>query len=146
MKNRKTFYKTQTVSRPRKFFSPSSNKISDVFWTKLYCKMSGLFCQFLLTLRLWLWNKKNSDDVHWNVWTKVVLEISFSKKELQIWDFEVFIFWSKLRFLGKALRRFSQCFFLFFIVDQPWWTTFFLSTPTIKNLPTVLGYDVLFAN
>ena len=113
MKNRKTFYKTQTVSRPRKFFSPSSNKISDVFWTKLYCKMSGLFCQFLLTLRLWLWNKKNSDDVHWNVWTKVVLEISFSKKELQIWDFELFIFWSKFLFLGNALGRFSQCFYNF---------------------------------
>ena len=38
-------------------------------------------------------------------------EIIFFKKELQIWDFESFIFWSKFRFFGTAFGRFSKRFF-----------------------------------
>ena len=52
-------------------------------------------------------------------------EIMFSKKEFQIWDFESFIFWSKFLFWGgTTLGRFSQCFFIFFFIGQPWWPTF----------------------
>ena len=44
-------------------------------------------------------------------------EIIFSKKE----------FWSKYRYiLGTALGRFSQCFFLVFVVGRPYWLTFLL--------------------
>ena len=50
------------------------------------------------------------------MWTKVVRPKKyFQKKNLnQIWDFESFVFWSKFRFWGVGLGRFSQCFFLFF--------------------------------
>ena len=41
-------------------------------------------------------------------------EIIFSKKELQIRDFESFIFWFTFHFMGTALGRFSQSFFFFF--------------------------------
>ena len=49
-------------------------KTSEILWVKLYCKMCDLFCQFLLALRLSARKseiKKNSDDVHWNVWTNI---------------------------------------------------------------------------
>ena len=60
--------------------------------------------------------KKKTDDVHWNVRTnikKLYAKIIFSKKEFEIWDFELFL-------EGIALGRFSQRFFLkFFVVGQP---------------------------
>ena len=37
-------------------------------------------------------------------------EIMFSKKELQIWDFQSFIFWSKIRFWGTSFRIFYLIF------------------------------------
>ena len=49
-------------------------KISEIIWAKLYCKMCDLFCQFLLPLTLSARKseiKKNSDDIHWNVWTNI---------------------------------------------------------------------------
>ena len=45
-----------------------------VFSAKLFCKMSHLFRWFLLVLRFSARNskiKKNSDDLHWNVWTNI---------------------------------------------------------------------------
>ena len=42
-----------------------------------------------------------------------MLEMIFSKKEFQIWDFESFIFWSKFHFLGDCFRVFQPVFFLF---------------------------------
>ena len=45
-------------------------KMSEVFWVKLYCKMSDLFLWFLLALRFSATNSgiKKADDVHvWNV-------------------------------------------------------------------------------
>ena len=56
-------------------------------------------------------------------------EIIFSKKkkEFQIWDFESFIFWSNFFFRKLAIAK-------FFFVSQPWWLTFILRSPTIKNL------------
>ena len=59
-------------------------------------------------------------------------EITFSKKEFQIWEFESFyilIFWSKFHFLGDCFRALKSVLFLFFIVGQPWWPTFLLSPP-----------------
>ena len=50
-------------------------KISEIFWAKMYCKMGGLSRWFLLGLRISAINsgiKIKSDDVHWNVWNKVV--------------------------------------------------------------------------
>ena len=61
-----------------------------------------------------------------------------SKDKIQIWSFESFTFWSKFHFFGSVLRRFSQCNFKFFVVNQPWWPTFLLSPRTMKSLPTVL--------
>ena len=57
-------------------------------------------------------------------------EIIFSKKEFQMWYFESFIFWSKYHYiLGTALGRFSQFFFLVFVVGRPYWLTFLPSPP-----------------
>ena len=41
-------------------------------------------------------------------------KIIFFKEELQIGEFESYIFWSKFRIFGTALERFRQCFFLIF--------------------------------
>ena len=45
-------------------------KMSEVFWAKLYCKMSDLFRWFLLALRFSATNSgiKKADNVHWNAW------------------------------------------------------------------------------
>ena len=51
-----------------------------------------------------------------------------------------FIFWSKYRFFGTAVGRFSQCFFLFFVVGQSWWPIF--QPLTIKKHPTAIKGDV----
>ena len=84
-------------------------KMSVDFWAKLYCKMSDLFWWFSLALRfsatnsgkkkLWRYLKERVD---WRCTPETV----FWKKELQIWDFELFIFWSKFRFLGDCFRTF----------------------------------------
>ena len=42
-----------------------------------------------------------------------MLEIIFSKKEFQMWDFESFIFWSKFRCFGYCFRTFQSVFFFF---------------------------------
>ena len=60
------------ISSPKRI---EIRKMSEVFWAKLYCKMSDLFRWFLLALRFSATNsgiKKTSDDVHCNVRTKVV--------------------------------------------------------------------------
>ena len=49
-------------------------KMGEVFWAKLYCKMSDFFRYFLLALRLSARKsdiKNNSDNVHWNVWANI---------------------------------------------------------------------------
>ena len=103
-------------------------KNSETFWAKRYCKISDLFCWFLLVLRLSARRSaiKKNFDAHWNIWIKIKTR-----------DFDSFIFWSKFRFFGEiALGCFSQCFFLFFAVDQPWWPTHFYSTPYPPSLPS----------
>ena len=42
-------------------------------------------------------------------------KIIFFKEELQIGEFESYIFWSKFRIFGTALERFRQCFFFNFL-------------------------------
>ena len=90
-------------------------KMSEVFWAKLYCKMSDLFLWFLLALRFYATNSGIKIRFWWCPVERVDYSctpgIIFSKKGLQIGDFESFIFWSKFRFLGYALRCFGQCFF-----------------------------------
>ena len=81
-------------------------KTSEAFWVELYCKMSHLFCKFLLT---------------WDF----LLEILKLKDKLQIWDFESVIFWSKFFFFVTA-----SVILKFFFIGQPWWPTFVLSTPS----------------
>ena len=62
------------------------------------------------------WNKQNSDDVHWNVWTKVVRPKKYFRKlnyryEIlnQLYFGPSFVFWR------TALGHFSQrfCFLIF---------------------------------
>ena len=74
-------------------------KMSEVFWAKLYCRISDLFSSFLKSV----------------LYTGTCGRILFSKKEFQIWDFESHIFWSSFVFQGTALGRFSHFFFFFFI-------------------------------
>ena len=85
----------------------------------------------------WLWDfllenlkiKKNSDDVHWNMWTNTkALHTRNNILKKRILNMRFWIIYI-LGFLGNALRRFSQCFFLLFVVGQPWWPTFLLSLP-----------------
>ena len=51
-------------------------KMSEDFWAKLYCKISDLFSSFCYLWDFLLENlklkKRNSDDVHWNVWTNII--------------------------------------------------------------------------
>ena len=113
--------------------------MSEVFWAKLYCKMSDL-CDFLLkNLKL----KKISDDVHWNVWTNIkksyVRKNIFKKnskyevfKHLYFVD-PNFVFWE------TVLGCFSQCFFLSIFWRRPTMVADnFTQPPTIKMLPTAL--------
>ena len=67
----------------------------------------------------WIWgflledqkNKKNSDNIHWNLWTNIKKLYSlnrnnnFKKKEFQIWGFESFTFWSKFSSLGDCFLK-----------------------------------------
>ena len=104
-------------------------KISEIFWAKLYCKMCDLFCQFLLPLRLSARkseNKKNSDDIHWNVWTNIktlYARNNIFKKIIPNMRFLNHLYFGANFFFG------GDSFRAFFVVGQPWWSTFLLSRP-----------------
>ena len=79
--------------------------------------MSDLFGWFLLALRFSATNSgiNKTDDVHWNVRTKVVRPKKYLRKKN--YKYEIlnhlyfgpsFVFW------GTALGRFTQCFFFNF--------------------------------
>ena len=98
-------------------------KMSEVFWAKLYCKISDILSTFY---RLWDFllenlklRKKNSDDVHWKVWMnniKLYARNNIIKKGIPHMRFyESLIFWSSFVFQGTGLGRFSQCFFFFYL-------------------------------
>ena len=85
-------------------------KVSEGFWAKLHCKWVIFSASFR-----WLWDfllenlklKKNSDNVHWNVWTNIkelYAQNNIFKKRIPNMRFESFIFWSKFRFLGDCIR------------------------------------------
>ena len=123
------------------------HKMNKFFWAKLYCKMSDFIATFC-----WLWDlllenlklEKNSDHVHWNVQTnikKLYARNNVSKKEFQIWDFESFIFFSKVDFWRTSLERFSQCFFSIFCHRPTIVADIFTQPPTIKKLSTTLCID-----
>ena len=91
-------------------------KMRQVFWMKLYCKVSGLFLLFF-----WLWY--------------FLLENLKLKNKLQIWGFEWFNFWSKFRFLGLCRGILPNVILEFFVISQLWWPTFLLSSSTSPPLP-----------
>ena len=89
------------------------HKMSEVFWAKLYCKMSNLFWQSLLALRLSAKKseiKKNSDDVHSKMWTNITKLYArkkrfFSKKKnlnMRFWIIYILV----QIFLGDYFRAF----------------------------------------
>ena len=93
--------------------------MSNVFWAKLYCKISGLFASFC-----WLWDfllenlklKRNFDDVRWNVWMnikKLYAQNNMFKKRIPNMIFWVIYILAQISILGTALGRFSQFFFNF---------------------------------
>ena len=61
------------------------------------------------------------------IWKRYMPEIKFSKKELQIWDF-IWIIYIYFVLLESALGRLGQIIFNFFVIRQPWWPTFLLSS------------------
>ena len=85
--------------------------------------MSDIFSWFLLALRFSATNSgiKNSDDVHWNVWTKVVRPKKyFQKKNYKYGILNHLYFGPSFVVWGTALGRFSQFLFLFVVLGQPW--------------------------
>ena len=59
-------------------------KMSEVFWAKLYYKMSDLFSLVFIGVQTFcykFWNNKNSDDVHRNVGNKAVRPKQFFQKK-----------------------------------------------------------------
>ena len=113
--------------------------MSEVFWAKLYFKISDLLSTFC-----WLWhflleNLKSKKTLMISTGTcgrilySCMPKIIFSKKEFPIWDFESLIFWLSFVFHETALGRFSQSFF---VVGQPWWPTFLLN-PTTTTTTTI---------
>ena len=71
-------------------------KISEIFWVKLFCKMSHLFCQFLLPLRF---SARKS-------------EIERQNSKMRFW---ISYFLVQISFWGTVLVGFSQCNFKIFL-------------------------------
>ena len=91
-------------------------------------------------------NKNNSDDVHWNVWTKVVGPKKYFQKEN--YKYEVLnhlSFGTSFVFLGITLGCFSQFFLLFSSLVKYGSQNFDWDSPTttIKKLPTNLILQIL---
>ena len=97
----------------------------------------------------WLWDfliedlklKRNSDDVHWNVWRnikKLYAQNNIFKKGIPNMAFWVIL---AISYFGPNFD-FGDCFygvfFLIFVVGQSWWPTFSIRFPTTKKLPTAL--------
>ena len=75
---------------------------NNVFWTKLFCKMSDLFASIC-----WLWDflPKNLKLVN----------------KLKIWCLESFIFWCKFRFFVTVLGHFSHIILNFLLSANHSW-------------------------
>ena len=122
------------------FLTPNSNMLAGkfvssegslaVFWEHLIFNFKTVQ---LRKISFWLvfigfeifcykfWNKQNSDDVHWNVWTKVVHpKKMFRKKNYKYEIFNHLYFGPSFVFWRTALGSFSQC--VFFSIFRPWST------------------------
>ena len=93
---------------------------------KLYCKISDLFCWFLLALRFSATNSgmKKTDNVHWTCGNNI-----FKKKSYKYQILNHLYFGPSFVFRGTALGRFSQCFFFNFLPSVNHGFRRFYSTP-----------------
>ena len=67
-------------------------------------------------LKIWKL-ENNSDDAHWNVWTNIktlYAQNNIFKKRVPNMRFWIIYILIQISFLGTALGRFIQCFFLIF--------------------------------
>ena len=115
-----------------------SNELRLVKWMRFFERNCIVKWVIFFASFCWLWDfllenlkiKKNSDDVHWIVWTNTCMPvIIFSKKRILNMRFWIIYILVQVSFLGTALRHFSQCFFLVFVACQPWWPTFYFLWP-----------------
>ena len=122
-------------------------KTSKVFWAKLYCKMSDIFCYFLLALRL----SARKSDIKKNLWCPLehpneykrvaYVKKYFQKKTSKHEILNHLYFGPNFVILGTALRCFSQSFLGFFLPLVNYGGRHFYSGPppspavTIKKLP-----------
>ena len=70
-------------------------KLSEIFWVKLYCKMSDLFLLVFVGLRLStkkIWNKK-TNDFHWNVWTNIKMLFPRNNNFKKSFKWQITRFW-----------------------------------------------------
>ena len=104
----------------------SNTRQRDVCWK--ICKViketfSLEICK--LKKKLWCCSLKRVDE-----YKNVVCPKYYFQKKNSKYDILNHLYFGPNFVLGTALRRFSQCiFFLFFVIDQPWWPTFLPSPP-----------------
>ena len=92
-----------------------SSKLSFLEWVRFFEQNCIVKCVIFIAKFCWLWDfllenlklKKNSDDIHWNVWINIktlYARNNISKKRIP--NMRFFIFWSKFCFLGDYYRAF----------------------------------------
>ena len=91
-----------------------AHKMSDVFERTILWNKSSFSPVFVLALRLFARISEMSTGTCGWICKCCMPEIIFSKRKIQVWDFESSIFWPKFHFWGTALGRFSQCCFFHF--------------------------------
>ena len=108
--------------------------------------MCDLFCQFLLPLRLSARkseNKKNSDDIHWNVWTNIKTLYAqkkyFQERIPHLRFLNHLYFGSNVVFWGTALGRFLSS-------ANHCGRHFCSAPPTIKKLLILYEYNITLHN
>ena len=123
-----------------------SSELRFVKWVRFFERNCIVKWVIFFASFCWLWDfllenlklKKNSGDVYWNVWTNIKTLYArnniFKKRIPNMRFLNNLCFGPSFVFQGTVLGGFSQCFFKFFVVGQPWWSTFLLSPPlTIKS-------------
>ena len=130
-----------------------SSELRFVKWVRFFERNCIVKWVIFFASFCWLWDfllenlklKKNSGDVYWNVWTNIKTLYArnniFKKRIPNMRFLNHLYFGPSFVFQGTILGGFSQCFFQFFVMGQPWWSTFlspFPSPATIKKLPTAL--------
>ena len=87
--------------------------MSKVFWAKLYCKISDLFCWFLLVSRLSTWKSENS-------------------RQSSDMRFLIIYFPIQISLFGAALGHFSQCKFKIFCHQSTVVADVFTNGPVLR--------------